>query len=319
VSAIIVNYEGEPFIADCLTSVQQQSHPFSEVILVDNASDDRSLDIVRSQFPGVKTLELNENAGYPGACNLGFEQASGDLIAILNNDLVLDRYWLEALLKRVQQPWNFWACKIVFAANPSLIDSAGDGMSVIGAGYKIGHGEPAERHQRQVEVFGACGAAALYRRSLLVDLVGFDRDFFLIHEDSDLNLRARLRGHRCLYVPDAIVHHQVNASIRTFSHNYVFFGHRNSEFVFWQNMPWPLLLLYLPERLLFDLAAGLYFTLRLRGGSYLRAKWDFAGNLPQVLKKRRRVQAGRRLQTRQLRQLLDRNWLRHRRPVLVKP
>jgi len=190
-------------------------------------------------------------------------------------------------------------------------------MAVIGAGYKRGHGQPASQFDREEEVFGACAAAALYQRSMLEELGSFDPDFFLVYEDADLNTRARLRGHRCLFVPTARAIHHVNASIRTFSHTYVFYGHRNSEYLFWKNMPASMLVRFLPERLLFDSVSFLYFMLKGRGISFLQAKLSFLRNFRAVLEKRSRIQTDRRLAPDQFRRLLDRNWLKFRRKAVV--
>ena len=166
-------------------------------------------------------------------------------------------------------------------------------------------------------MFGSCGAAALYSRRLLDAVGGFDPDFFLIYEDADLNVRARLQGFRCLYVPEATVLHQINSSIGTFSSTYVFYGHRNSEYVFWKNMPISLLLLYVPERLLFNLLCFLFFLFKGQGGSFVYAKIDFIRNLPRLMHKRKQVQTSRKLSTHEFRKLLSRNWFRNRRKVSV--
>lgn len=319
ISLVVVNYNGLDWIDGCLESILSQSLPAREVIVVDNASADSSPGRIAERYPQVRLVRLPSNVGFAAACNRGIREARGDLVAILNNDIVLSSGWLEALLKHVAPPWDFWASQIVFASDPDRLDSAGDEMAVVGAAYKGGHGESPQNHARAREVFGPCAAAALYRRSMLEKLGGFDEDFFLIYEDADLSMRARLMGHRCLYVPEARVIHHVNSSIGTFSSNYVYYGHRNSEFIFWQNMPTSLLLLYLPERILFDLLSCVYFVAKGRGGPFLRSKWDFLKSLGSVRAKRRRVQAGRRLGTWQFNRLLDRNWLRGRRKGVVAP
>lgn len=296
-----------------------QSRPPDEILVVDNASIDGSLRILTEEFPNVRVLSLSTNHGFSEACNRGIEATDSELVAILNNDLVLDREWLNELLKHVSEDWACWASLILFERFPSLVDSAGDGMSVIGAAFKIGHAQDASAYRQAREVFGPCAAAALYRRSLLKEAGGFDPDFFLIHEDSDLNLRARMLGFRCLYVPTAQVLHRVNASIESFSPAYVFYGHRNSEILFWKNMPAQLLLIYLPERILFNLLALAYFTFKGRGVSFLRAKWAFLMQLGSVLRKRRAVQKGSKLSAEKLRKQLERNWLKHRRKGLPGP
>ncbi len=312
VAAVIVNYNGEKTLRDCLQSLAQQSVPFTEIIIVDNASSDRSWVGLEEKFPGVKVVRIAENSGFPAACNTGIRNSTADLVAILNNDIRLDLDWLKTMLSKVTPEWDFWASQVIFAESPDQIDSAGDGMTVIGAGYKKGHKKSASLYNAEKETFGACAAAALYRRSLLDSLEGFDEDFFLIYEDADLGFRARLLNSRCLYVPGARVYHRVNFSIGTFSHSYVYYGQRNSEYVFWKNMPTPLLLLYIPERLLFGLLSLVYFSLRGKFFSFMKAKVDFLRNFKMIMKKRKKIQETRKITSRELRRLLDRNWLRNR-------
>lgn len=313
VTVVIVNFNSQDCIISCLQSIYAQTTAPEQVLVVDNGSSDQSVTLIGQTFPQTEILELNANLGFAEACNRGFGRARGDLVALVNPDVVLDEHWLQALLNRVAPPWDFWASRILFSAAPERVDSAGDGMAVVGAAFKRGHGDQASQFEQPLEVFGACAAAALYRRSMIEALNGFDSEFFLIYEDADLNFRARLQGHRCLYVPEAVALHKVNASIGTLSETYVYYGHRNSEFVFWKNMPAALLVLYLPERLLFDVCSFFYFLARGRAKPFLKAKRDALRDLPNTLEKRREIQKGRVVRSRLLRRMLDRNWLRYRR------
>ncbi len=310
---MVVNYNGEKFLSSCLDSILSQSVPPDEVIVVDNNSVDGSLQVLHSfQDPGLSVLSLPDNVGYAAGCNAGIRESRGDLVAVMNNDIVLDRDWLRALLDHNSPEWSFWACRIEFAAPAGRIDSDGDGMAVVGTAFKIGHGDPVERHLESREVFGPCGAAALYRKSLLDAVGGFDRDYFLVYEDADLNFRARLLGFRCLYVADARVIHRVNTSIGTLSATYVYYGHRNSEYVFWTNMPTRLLLVYLPERALFNLLSLFFFTWNGRLRAFFQAKLAALRDWRVIAGKRERVQQGRTVETPEVRRHLERNWLKYR-------
>ena len=124
--------------------------------------------------------------------------------------------------------------RIVYMHDPSVIDSAGDGAFRWGGAYKRLHGDRAENAAQPMEVFGVCGAACLMPKAVFDELGGFDDDFFASHEDVDLSYRARLRGYRCRYVPDAIVRHHGSATLGTISKFAVFHGQRNLEWVFLQ-------------------------------------------------------------------------------------
>jgi hypothetical protein len=312
VSAIIINYNGSDVLEPCIDSLLGQTVSFDEITVVDNASTDDSCSFIPQKHPDIRLIQLGTNEGYAAAANLGIRNSDSELVAILNNDLMLDPDWLEKMLKHATDPWSFWASKIVFSSRPDRVDSAGDGMAVIGSGFKIGHGEPENLHHENREVFGPCGAAGLYRKDMLEELGGFSEEFFLIYEDADLNFRARLRGHRCILVSAAKVRHRVNLNIGTFSPTYVFYGHRNSEIVFWQNMPLKLLILYLPERLLFNLFSLFFFTYKGRGASFVSAKLAFLKIFPQIARRRRQIQSERVISTSELSRVLERNWLKYR-------
>lgn len=125
----------------------------------------------------------------------------------------------------------------------------------------------------------------------------------------DLGFRLRLAGYRCLYVPDAVVHHVGSAITGRRSDFTVYHGHRNLVWVFVKNMPGPLFWLYLPQHLLFNLVSILWYTLRGQGRVILRAKWDAIRGLPRVWRQRKAIQAKRKVGAWELRRLMARGWL----------
>ena len=199
---------------------------------------------------------------------------------------------------------------MVLFDRPDLLDTAGDGFCIAGTSFKRGHLDRADkpRYNRLQEVFSACAGAALYRRSMLDDIGLLDEDFFITQEDVDLGFRAQLQGYTCVYVPTAVVRHRLNATLKAYSPQYVYFGHRNLEYVYLKNLPLPLLLLTLPFHLLDMIMAFLFFLCIGRGGDFLRAKRDAARALPALLAKRRVLQKGRTIGWRQLAVWLEWRW-----------
>jgi GT2 family glycosyltransferase len=124
----------------------------------------------------------------------------------------------------------------------------------------------------------------------------------------DLAFRLRLAGHRCLYVPDAVVRHVGSASSGRRSDFAVYHGHRNLVWTFVKNMPAPLLALYWPHHLLLNVAGLAWFTLRGQGRPIFRAKADALRGLPRVLRQRREIQAARRASSRELRRAMVGGW-----------
>jgi GT2 family glycosyltransferase len=312
-AVVVVNWNGSDMLADCLQSLRNQTLPRLKVVVVDNGSTDGSQKMVREQFQEMTLLALDHNLGFAGGNNRGIASCDTEFIALLNNDAIADPLWAECLLAGASAPdVGIAASRVLIAAEPKYLDSAGDCMTVIGAPYKRGHRDLSDKYGSQTQVFGASGCAMLLRRKMLEEIGGFDEDFFLIYEDSDLCFRARLRGWRCVFVPEAIVYHKLNSSIGTLSRVHVYYGQRNFEFVYLKNMPSPLFWKYLPLRVLNLALACLYFAWRGQLMSFLKGKGDALSCLRRMLTKRRAIQAKRTVSVKELDSLLDRNWLRPR-------
>jgi GT2 family glycosyltransferase len=298
VTVVIVNWNGERFLERCLSELLPQTVAPHEIILVDNASSDASLDIVR-RFPSVRLLAQNENMGFARGNNLaiGAAAAESEWIALLNPDAFVEPHWLGALLAAAQaNPGvDFFGSKLVTAADSSVLDGAGDAYHVSGLVWRRGHGAPVSSlPEKESEVFSPCAAAAMYRRSALLDVGGFDEDFFCYVEDVDLGFRLRLAGYRCLYVPTSVAHH-VGSGTTGGQHSdfAVYHGHRNLVWTYVKDMPGVFFWAFLPLHLVMNLAALLVFTLRGQGAVMFRAKRDAVLGLPKMWAKRRQVQSNR--------------------------
>jgi GT2 family glycosyltransferase len=294
-SVIIVNWNGRQHLEVCLAAVAAQQGVDAEVILVDNASTDGSVAFVRERFPAVRVVPLETNLGFAGGNNAGARVATGRYLAFLNNDTAAVPGWLAALRAAIDEPrrFRFATSRIVYMHDPAIVDSAGDGLTRAGGAFKRFHGQRADRATESREVFGACGAAFIMSAELFNVLGGFDEDFFASYEDVDLSYRARLLGYRCWYAADAVVHHRGSATLGRSSAGSVFYSQRNLEWMYLKNTPGLLLLLTLPQHLVYTAAAAAYFTRLGLLGTFLRAKAGALAGVPGVLRKRRTVQRGR--------------------------
>jgi GT2 family glycosyltransferase len=214
ISIVIPNWNGAKHLPVCLTALRTQTLLPYEVFLVDNASHDDSRDLVARDFPEVTVLALPRNVRFAGACNAGIRAATGDAIALLNNDTEADPHWLENVAKcfATHTEAGFVASKLRLFDQREKLHSAGD--------FYSRRGVPGNRGVWQVDdgrfdaeyVFGACGAASVYRRAML-DKVGLlDEQFEFSCEDVDLSWRAQLAGYKCAFAHDAIVYHKVSAT-----------------------------------------------------------------------------------------------------------
>jgi len=308
VAVIVVDWNSAELLDRCLASLSRQTLRPERVIVIDNAGDRPTWRHVRNAPPGTDLVRLPANRGFAAANNVGVTLGSDcDWVALLNPDAFPEPDWLERLLEAAGESpgYSSFASRLVIAGDPERLDGTGDVYAVSGLAYRRDHGAPAAglRLERE-EVFGPCAAAALYRRDALLEVGGFDERFFCYFEDVDLAFRLRLAGHRCLYVPKAVVHHVGSATTVRHSAFSVYHAHRNLVWTFVKNMPGPLLALYLPHHVLLNLVSLVHFAWRGQAKTILRAKRDALRGLPQAWRERRAIQAGRKATLRELRHLM---------------
>lgn len=316
VSIIIINYNGNGLIIDCLKALEKQLFQDFEIILVDNNSSDNSLQTVNAYLKNnplvypIRPITLSTNLGFTGGNLAGFGSSEAEYIALLNNDTEPDKDWLYNLVTGMDTNPDAGICAsklIIYGTN--VIDSAGDGYATYLKGYKRGEGEDKGKYDEQEYVFGACAGATLYRRKMLEEVGFFDDDFFLIHEDTDLNLRAQLAGWKVFYVPAAVVHHKVRSSIGHMSDMAVYYTLRNSEFVRIKNIPCSIFLRCLPEFIIGTITEFLYFAFKHRKLKlYIKAKLDVLRSLPKMLKKRRTIMKNKKVSSRYLYNIMTPVW-----------
>jgi GT2 family glycosyltransferase len=213
-SVIIPNWNGAQHLPTCLDSLRAQTYADVEVIVVDNASTDASLDVL-ARYPEVRVLALPTNHGFTGACNAGFAAASGAVQVLLNNDTAVDPVWLAhvAAAFAAHPEVGLVASKMLLFDQRDTFHTAGDYVTPDGLAHNRGVWQRDEgQYDHPAYVFSACGGSAAYRAAMLEKIGRLDDDFFFSFEDVDLAWRAQLAGWRCLYVPDAVVYHKLKAS-----------------------------------------------------------------------------------------------------------
>lgn len=311
VSVIIVTWNGLRHLDACLRAVAAQEGVSAETILADNGSTDGTVEFVRQRFPWVRVLALERNDGFAAGNNAGVRLARGRFVALLNNDTVPAPTWLAALRAGIDESSRIVLAtsRIVYMHDPTIIDSAGDGLLRWGGAFKRFHGQRTDVAGVSEEVFGICGAACLMPKAVFEELGGFDEDFFASHEDVDLSYRARLRGYRCRYVADAVVRHHGSATLGRMSAFAVFHAQRNLEWLYLQNTPAGLLARTLPGHLLYNVVAAAHFTRHGLLGTFLKAKTAALVRLPLVLRKRAVIQRARVASTPAIAAHLERRWL----------
>ena len=240
-SVIIVNWNGAHHLPTCLDSLAAQTYGDFETIVVDNGSTDGSLALLCDQYPWVNVVPLAENTGFAAGNNRGFEQARGKYLVTLNNDTRVEPDWLEHLLAvaDAHPEAGMVGSRICTFNDPDRIDSLGMGICRDG----MSRGRYRNRRWSALaladveEILFPSACAALYRRTMLEEVGGFDEDFFAYAEDSDLGLRGRLAGWEALLATRAVVYHKYSQSAGSFSPLKVYLVERNHYWLAIKSFP----------------------------------------------------------------------------------
>jgi len=215
----IVAYNSEKDILNCLASIINQTYKMIEIMVIDNASIDQTTILIKKHYPNITLIENNSNKGFCNPNNYAFTQAKGEYIIVINPDVILDENFIDVVVRRMEehQDVGIISGKILRMDNnftkTNIIDSTGIILPKSRRAYDRGQGEvDLGQYDNSRNIFGACGAAAVYRRAMLEDISledeYFDEDFFAYKEDVDLSWRSNNLGWKCLYVPEAIAYHK---------------------------------------------------------------------------------------------------------------
>jgi GT2 family glycosyltransferase/glycosyltransferase involved in cell wall biosynthesis len=325
VSVVVVNFNGRQHLEPCFSSLFKQDYPAElvELILVDNHSQDGSLELMAELFPRVKVIANRDNRGFAPAVNQGAAAASGQYLALINNDAYADPRWLRAMV----EPLVAHRDEGVVCVGARMLDWHGRRIDFVGGGVNFyGHGDqffhqmPADAVAvDQHELLFACGGAMLVDRRVFLDVGGFDDDYFAYFEDVDLGWRLWLLGYRVRFAPEALVYHRSHGTSSTmYGHQVRTLLERNALMTIVKNYDdehlqqvLPAALLLLLKRSLLDGKQALdrrEFDVRQRKHtspdptipvpklmlSYLMAAGDLIDDFPRLWAKRQAIQARRR-------------------------
>ena len=272
VSIIIPNFNGKQFLTDCLNSITKQNFSLYEVIIIDNASTDESVEYIKDNYAEFTLIQNLENLGFATAVNQGIKASNAEYVFLLNNDTELDVECVSNLLNCIDNDETIFSVssKMIQNQDRNLIDDAGDEYTILGFTQKVGNNKSSELYRSKREIFSACAGAAIYRRGIF-DIIGyFDENFFAYMDDVDISYRARIYGFKCVYCPDALVYHHVSATSGSKYNAFkIRLAARNNVYVPYKNMPWPQLILNLLFLLLGFLIKYLVFVKKGYGKDYI--------------------------------------------------
>ncbi|HEY7326770.1 MAG TPA: glycosyltransferase family 2 protein [Gemmataceae bacterium] len=291
---IVPSHNRADLLSRCLASVRRHAPSDTEILVVDDASPNRSASSTASAFSDVQVIRFERRRGFCGAVNAGIHAARHPIVELLNDDTEVSAGWAEAALAHFADARIAAVAPLVLRGvpgnGPPTIDSAGDRYFLGGIAGKRGHGQPLNRHYLQSgEVFGVSASSAFYRRQALLDIGAFPEEFGAYFEDVDVSFRLHWAGHRLVYEPASRVWHRVSASHGRQARRLLQQQSRNEECVFWRNLPGHDLVHALPWHAAV-LAAKAYR--RWQVGEFLPflfGRLQAFGDMPRILSHRRRL------------------------------
>ena len=261
VSIIILNYNGNEFLENCIESIIRETQKKFELIIVDNNSPDKSGEKFSKKYEACKFILNKENVGVSEGLNIGIENSNGEYIVLLNNDLIVAPKWLDYLFEAYKQKGNgLYQPKFLKMKDKKVIDSAGNLINIFGFGFSREKGKEDDLKYNEIEEIGFAAGTCLFCSKEIFDKVGmFDEKLFAYNEDLDLGWRARLMNYRSYYVPESIVYHHGSAQWK-WSGEKFYLLERNRWIVLLSNYTTKTILKLLPSLLIIEFVLLVFFT-----------------------------------------------------------
>ncbi|EGQ9612954.1 glycosyltransferase family 2 protein [Vibrio cholerae] len=312
VTVVIVNFNSGSQLKICLAHLLQQTLSPKEIFIVDNNSTDDSLDIdIIEREPRINLIRSSTNLGFAVANNIAIKKCKTELVALLNPDAYPQPDWLEKLVEsaHLHSDAASFGSKMLCYPERDQLDGIGDVYHFSGLVWRRAHGKSSAlvgNVANSRKIFSACAGAALYRRSAFEYVGGFDEDYFCYVEDVDLGFRLQLAGFSSVYVEDAVVEH-VGGGTSGGKHSdfSIYYGHRNLIWTFVKNLPFPLMILFLPFHISMNIIAFFYFCWKGKAKVIFKSKIDGIKFLPKMFAKRRDIRVYRKASCADLLKIID--------------
>lgn len=298
---VILNWNGAQLLEQYLPAVQNYSGS-AEIWVIDNASTDNSIAVLKNGFPEVKVVQLDKNHGFAGGYNLGLREIEADIYCLLNSDVEVTANWTEPVLDLFNNRSDISIIqpKILDLKNPDYFEYAGAAGGFIDLlGYPFCRGrifQSLEKDEGQYDdcrpIFWATGACMFIRSKLFHLLDGFDADYFAHQEEVDLCWRAQNKGHGVYYLGQSSVYHLGGSTLSNMNPKKTFLNFRNSLFSITKNLPASKAFPIIFMRLILDAVAGLLFLFQGKPRhvlAILHAHFSFYKNFPKMYKRREKA------------------------------
>jgi GT2 family glycosyltransferase len=307
VSVVIVNYNGKELLRKCLLTLLDTDYPNYEAIVVDNASTDGSItenkDIIGSS-PKIKLVENSKNFGHAEGCNIGTRKSSGKYVVFLDSDIEFEaQNWLTELVNVMEtdKTVGLAQAKILLAQDKTRLEYVCVSVDALGS-WTANYGQKEKLLKEKFEILAASSGCSIIRREVFEQVGGFDSDYFIYDDDTDLSVRVRLVGYRVLFVPSSVVIHR-GGVMRGVSGRMLFHSSKNRFYTVLKN--------YELKNVWWRFSVLTFFTLLVSAGFFVTKKHQEATAtlrgiinplvmLPKIWRKRLLFQAKRRVKDSEL-------------------
>ena len=291
VSIIILNYNAGQLLSDCIESIFKTKYDNYEVILVDNASMDKSYKKCKEKFNRIHLIENEKNLGYCEGNNVGIREAKGEYVVILNPDTKVEPNWLDELVVAYRKHGDALYQPKILAFENKIFESAGNMLQIFGFGYPKGRGESDEGQYNKPENIGYASGACLFTSMKVLNNIGyFDPFLFLYHDDLELGWRAAQRGIKSSYVPSAIIYHLASYNLKWSAQKF-FWLERNRHYCLLTHYSRKTFYKMLPALIIVEIMVLVFYFVKGFGRAKLRAYWDIIKNIKHVSKKYRELES----------------------------
>ena len=302
ISIVILNYNAEKFLDECINSIYKTEKINFEIILVDNASTDKSYKECIQKFPEIKLIENKKNLGYCEGNNVGIRASKGEFVVILNPDTVVTPTWLNELFSAYQENGNgIYQPKILATTDHDMLLSSGQFIQLFGFGYSRGKGEKHVEESKDVEKIGyASGTCLFTSKNILEKLEYFDPFLFAYHDDLDLCWRASMFGISSFYVPSSIIFHPIEGYSFKWSKFKFYLMERNRQYCLLTHFTKSSFLKMLPSLILVDIAVSLFYLKKGMFITKIKTSLNILKNLAKISQKYKKIQSSRTLSDKEI-------------------
>lgn len=304
VGVAILNWNGEKFLRQFLPGVIAHSRELADIYVIDNASSDGSIALLKAEFPEVQIVQLEKNYGFAGGYNKGLTQIPNELFVLLNSDVEVTPHWMEPVLAYMDAHADMKACqpKILDFHRKEWFEYAGaaggfidkDGFAFCAGRMFYAFDKDENQYAQNEEVFWASGASLFIYRDAYFEVDGLDEDFFAHMEEIDLCWRLKNRGYAIGACRESIVYHYGGGTLDRMNPYKTFLNFRNNLFLIMKNhrgssVAWRLL-----RRMILDGLAGVRF---LTEGNFkyffavIHAHFSFYYAFPKMYRRRKKLKA----------------------------